>query len=73
MSIVFVQLAIISSSDMETITVKLKPLTQADVIDTARKLGSGAYGEVVVCLKGLKCARKKPHTLFFNQCPPYKQ
>ena len=50
---------------------ELKQLTLGDVVETGRKLGSGAYGEVVeVRLSGLKCAGKKLHSLFFDQSPP---
>ena len=53
---------------MEAVPVQLKSLTLPNVIETGKKLGSGAYGEVVeVRLSGLKCAGKKLHALFFDQ------
>ena len=59
---------------MEAVTVQLKSLTLSYVIETGRKLGSGAYGEVVeVRLSGLKCAGKKLHAAFFDQSPPDDQ
>ena len=59
---------------MEVVTAQLKQLTLADVVETGRKIGSGAYGEVVeVRLSGLKCAGKKLHALFFDQSPPDEQ
>ena len=59
---------------MEIVTAQLKQLTLDDVIETGRKLGSGAYGEVVeVRVSGLKCAGKKLHGLFFDQSLPDEQ
>ena len=56
---------------MEDVTVQLEQLTLPDVVETGRKLGFGAYGEVVeVRLSGVKCAGKKLHPLFFDQSPP---
>ena len=53
---------------MESIPVQLKPLTLRNVIETGKKVGSGAYGEVVeLRLSGLKCAGKKLHAMFFEQ------
>ena len=55
---------------MDSIPVSLKALNIPNVIETGKKRGSGAYGEVVeVRLSGLKCAGKKLHALFFDQSP----
>ena len=57
--------------DMSKCFDELKDLTLTDVVQTEKKLGSGAYGEVVeVRFCGLKCAGKKLHSLFFDQSPP---
>ena len=59
---------------MEIATEQLRHLILDDVVETGKKLGSGAYGEVVeVRLSGLKCAGKKLHGLFFDRCPPHEQ
>ena len=59
---------------MEAVAVQFKQLILADVVPTGRKLGSGAYGEVVeVRLSRLKCAGKKLHALFFDHSPPDEQ
>ena len=59
---------------MEVFSEELRALALGDVVETGRKLGSGAYGEVVeVRLTRLKCAGKKLHPLFFDQSPPDEQ
>ena len=61
---------------MDFIPVQLKPITLPNVIETGKKLGSGAYGEVVevrLSTCRLKCAGKKLHTLFFDQSPREEQ
>ena len=59
---------------MESVSVQLRQLTLADVVETGKKLGSGAYGEVVeLRVSGLKCAGKKLHPVFFDQSPPDQQ
>ena len=59
---------------MECIPAQLKPLNLHNVVETGKKLGSGAYGEVVeVRLSGLKCAGKKLHAMFFQQSPLEQQ
>ena len=56
---------------MEIVHEQLRQLTLDDVVETGRKLGSGAYGEVVeVSFSGLKCAGKKLHGEFFYESPP---
>ena len=69
-----VQLAVVNNFEMEAVTVQLEQLTLADVVETGRKLGSGAYGKVVeVCFSGLKCAGKKLHAVFFDRSPSDEQ
>ena len=47
---------------------RLKELTLSSVELTERKLGAGAYGEVVeVRLDRLRCAGKKLHDIFFSE------
>ena len=59
---------------MDSVTDQLKELTVKGVVETERKLGSGAYGEVVeVNLNGVKCAGKKLHAMFFDHSPPDDQ
>ena len=59
---------------MESIPEQLKPLILSNVIETGKKLGSGAYGEVMeVRLSGLKCAGKKLHALFYEQSSSEEQ
>ena len=59
---------------MEVFSEELRALALSDVVETGRKLGSGAYGEVVeVHITSLKCAGKKLHSLFFDESPPDEQ
>ena len=72
-SSILVQL-VAGNFEMEAVTEQLKQLTLADVVETGRELGSGAYGKVVeVRLSGLKCAGKKLHAVFFDKSPPEGQ
>ena len=59
---------------MATISEQLNDLTLANVVETGRELGRGAYGKVVeIRLSGLKCAAKKLHRLFFKQSSAWEQ
>ena len=59
---------------MAAISEQLKELTLTGVVETGRRLGVGAYGEVVeVRLGGLKCAGKKIHGLLFQVASPGDQ
>ena len=59
---------------MDKVAGELRGLNLVSVEETGRKIGSGAYGEVVeVRLSGLKCAGKKLHRMFFQESPPDEQ
>ena len=59
---------------MEIAFKQLEQFTLDNVVETGRKLGCGAYGEVVeVRVSGLKCAGKKLHGMFFDQSPAEEQ